>query len=105
MKAITLRGPRGPRGLPGEAGPPGGGYSPQHQGFTGDGSACTFTLDVAVPAALRKAFLAFIDGQKMYLTDNAPAPASASEYNVSGTTLTFGVAPLSGQIIECHFWT
>lgn len=103
MRTIALRGPRGPRGLPGEAGAPGGGYSPQHQAFTGDGSARTFTLDVAVPGALRKAFLAFIDGQKMFLTDNAPA--SASEYNVSGTTLTFGVAPLSGQIIECHYWT
>lgn len=97
MKTV-IRGPRGPRGFTGAAGAPGAGYEIQRQVFTGDGVTDTFPLAVACVAARRKAAIVFRGGLGQGWV--AAAPATASEFAISGTDLIFGIAPLEGQRIE-----
>lgn len=64
---------------------------PGYQAFTGDGSTTAFTLTNGPLTST--AVLVFVDGVKKKPT---------TDYTVSGTTLTFGVAPSNSTKIDVH---
>ena len=97
------RGPRGPRG---EAGPtgdqgPAGIGAVTRANFTATAAQSVFTLPVTVPNSLRDGCVVFRQGQAC---ERNTTPTTVSEYEISGTTLTFGAGLSEGERVNTVLW-
>lgn len=90
----TLDGAPGPGGVS-------DGFTVEREGFEADGEQTTFTLEYACADARRKASVVSRGG---LLQRWHASPSTASQFNVNGSTLTFGIAPLAGQWVEIIYW-
>lgn len=83
---------------------PGGasdGFAIERDGFEADGTQTEFTLSYSCATDRRKGSIVSRGG---LLQRWHASPSTASQFNVNGTTLTFGVAPLAGQWVEIIYW-
>jgi hypothetical protein len=76
------------------------------QNYAGNGSAATFDLSGDLPGAFFDGVMVYRNGQLCKKV--ASSPADSSEYTVtdsgSATRITFGAAPLSGEVIDAVYF-
>jgi hypothetical protein len=77
------------------------GITYDQQVFSGNSASTTFNLSNAVPAGFEKAPSVYRNGVRLKYVGS---PTVVDEYAISGTTVTFGAAPATGDDLYVDYW-